>query len=95
MASPDSPLFEESSGQSGQVDQPPSSPATRTYQELLSDYGLEVPSVYQSEYVNNTDDEDDVARSADPYFQSEGDYFCPIYLGEVLNERYVIENKLG
>ena len=64
------------------------------YQGHLANYGLQVDPVYQSEYADDSDDCEVVFASepAEKYYDG---YYCPIYIGEVLNERYIIENKLG
>ncbi|KAJ5741038.1 serine/threonine protein kinase [Penicillium malachiteum] len=51
------------------------------------------------DFASNEDEEDEVEELAEPWSNYLSDDiarpFCPITLGELLNERYLIEHKLG
>lgn len=66
-----------------------------SYSELCKYYGVKVDPTFQSEYADKSDDECDVETSAEPINYYNTNWYCPIYLGEVLNNRYIVENKLG
>lgn len=51
------------------------------------------------DFATNTDEEEDIEEIAEPWhryrFEDNSRIFYPIQIGELLNERYLIEHKLG